>query len=262
MKEFYLTLISNSSIEIYPSNKASFFIVQLPRKIVLNGNWVVGLSELHFSYNFFNVTEKNNTFTFKNGTYTSTRSIPVGFYNSVSDILNSVLKQTKDLGDWLQFDSATNRIRVKWTDTIKNPHPLSDDKTNELRSFIFHARLALQLGFIPDENLLNDEVSPYVGNVYFGVPEQMFIYCDLVEPQLVGFESSQVLKIVNSTQKELKFGSSVFNDFQKIHYIPVMRKEFEKVEIEIRDITGEFFPFRHGVSTVKLHFMEIKNESE
>lgn len=262
MKEFYLSLLSNSSLDIYPLSKTSKFTVQLPRKIILNENWVVGLSEIHYSYNFFNVSENNNSFTYSNGTYSTTYTIPIGVYNSVSDILNIVLSKTKELGDWLSYDSITNRIRVQRTDAITDPHPHSFDKSNESRSIMFHGRLAIQLGFIPGVDVLSYDWSPYVGNIYFGIPDQMFIYCDLVEPQLIGYESSQVIKIVNTTEKEEKFGSSCFRSFQKIHYIPVMRKEFEKVEIEIKDITGEDFQFRHGVSTIKLHFKEIKNKVE
>lgn len=260
MKDFYVTLISNSSSNIYNWNKASSFIVQLPRKISLNKTWVVGLAEIQFSYNFFNVSENNNSFTYTNGTFTTTRNIETGFYNSVSDILKEVLKETKDIGDWIEFDTATNRVRIKATEALLNPHPLSDDKTNDFRSIKFHGRLALQLGFIPDGNVLQYLLSPYIGNVYLGIPDQMFVYCDIVEPQLIGYESSQVIKIVNTTEKEHRFGHSCFRGFQKIHYIPVMRKEFDSIGIELRDITGEQFPFRHGISTVKLHFKEDKGE--
>lgn len=269
MNDFYITLLSNSSSDIYKWNKASSFVVQLPRKISLKENWMVGLAELHFPYNFFNVSENNNSFTYTNGTYTTTRTIQTGFYNNVSALINEVLRQSNDIGDWLQFHSATNRVRVKWTDAIKNIHPLSDDKRNDFRSIKFHGRLALQLGFAPEANILQydlapskgNELSPYVGNLDYGIPDQMFIYCDIVEPQLIGYESSQIIKIVNTTEKEVKFGSSCFRGFQKIHYIPVMRKEFDRVEIEIRDVIGEHFPFRHGISTVKLHFKEIKRET-
>lgn len=41
-----------------------------------------------------------------------------------------------------------------------------------------------------------------------------------------------------------------------------MRKEFDRIEIDIRDITGEYFPFCHGISTVKLHFKDDRRETE
>lgn len=259
MNNFYLTLPSNSSHNIYRSNKAASFSVHLPHKITLTENWVVGLAELQYSFNFFNVSEGENTFTYKSGTYSSTRHIREGNYNSVTDIIKAVLKKTTDLGDWLELDSATNRVIVKSTVEIDLPNPLTDDKANTRRGFEFHGRLALQLGFTPDTNILTTDLSPFVGNTYVGIPEHMFVYSDIIEPQLVGYEASQVLKIINTTDKEVKFGTSCYHGFIKIHYIPILKKEFDKIQIEIRDITGKLFSFRHGIAIAKLHFKEVKN---
>lgn len=268
MKQFYVTLISNSSLDIYPGNKPSSFVVQLPHKIVLNEDWVVGLAEIQYPYNFYNVTENNNSFTcdfetnsvysFTNGKYSTVRNIIVGSYRSVGELVKAILYQTPDLGDWIEFDNSTNRVRIKVTNEIKSSHPLSQnfesDDINQMRSIQFHGRLALQLGFIPDTNVLTHEFSPYGGNVCFGVPDRIFVYCDLIEPQLIGYESTQVIKIINSTERESEFGTSCYREFQKIHYVPLLKKVFDRVEIDLRDITGEYFPFRHGISSVKLHF--------
>lgn len=253
MNDFYLTLISNSTSELYPSNITSSFMVQLPRKIVLNEEFVVGLAEIQFPYNFFNITQNNNLFTFVSDSHKYNGSISPGFYNSVSDIIDEVLNQTRaDLGDWLRVDRVTNRTEVIKTEKLvaRLSH------SNSLNYFHFHGRLATQLGFAPDTNVFKYELSPYVGNIYFGVPEQLFVYCDLVEPQMIGYESSQILKIVNTTNSEHKFGTPCHRAFQKIHYIPVMKKEFESVEINLRDIAGQLFPFCHGVVLIKLHFKE------
>lgn len=255
MKEFYVTLISNSSLEVYPYNKASAFIVQLPQKIILNDNWVVGLAEIQYSYNFFNVSESNNTLTYTKGSEVSIRSIEIGFYKSISDIIIAVRKATSELGDWIKIDSITNRI------IINTKEVYSDEKeSTSNRSIKFHGLLALQLGFAPDTNVLNYDISPYVGNTYFGIPDEIFVYCDLIEPQLVGYQSSQVLKIVNTGDKRTTFGTSCFRGFQNLHYVPLLKKDFDKVEIELRDITGQYIPFRHGITRIKLHFKEVKKD--
>lgn len=261
MNEFYLTLFSNSAIDIYPSNTTSSFIVNLPQKIILSEGAVVGLAEIQFPYNLFNVTENNNTFSLVHGDFAYDGSIATGFYNSQKDIVEEVLKETKDhFGDWITIDERTNRTKVIKTDKYKSPHPKSITKFQSGR-LSFHGRLATQLGFAPDENVFEYENSPYVGNSYFGISEQMLVYCDLIEPQMFGFEKSQVIKVVNTTEKEIKFGTPCYRGYQKIHYIPLLRKEFETIEINIRDITGGFFPFLHGIVMVKLHFKQkLRNE--
>lgn len=269
MKEHYITLLSNSSLNLYPNNKTGSFKVQLPRKITLSEKCVVGLAEIQFPYNFYNVTLENNLFTFFNGKQRITDGIHLGFYNNVYELVEAVLQKTrKYYGNWLVYDNLTNRIKVVWTDeAIKafTPPKIIENKAETVsvdiynkidKSFLFHGRLATQLGFIPDEDVFEYVKSPSVGNVYFGIPDQMFIYCDIVEPQIIGLESCQVIKIVNTTNSEVKFGTPCHRDFHRLHYIPVLKKEFDGVEIHIRDITGELFPFRHGVVSVKLHFKD------
>lgn len=47
--EFYLTLLSNSSMNYFPNNTLAHFQTKLPRKITLASNWVVGLAEISFN---------------------------------------------------------------------------------------------------------------------------------------------------------------------------------------------------------------------
>lgn len=258
MKDFYLTLISNSQYDLNPSNTSSLFMVQLPRKITLNEGYLVGLAEIQFPYNFFNVTENNNnTYTCVLGDRKFKGSVTPGFYKTVNDIIDEVLVKTREnLGEWLEIDCKTNRIKIIRTPQIEASQNYSLELEKHSISFAFHGRLATQLGFPPDKNVFKYELSPFVGNVCFGIPEQMMVYCDLIEPQLIGYDSSQIIKIINTTEVESKFGTPCHRSFHKIHYVPVLKKEFDSVEINIRDITGELFPFRHGIVMVKLHFKD------
>lgn len=117
----------------------------------------------------------------------------------------------------------------------------------------------MQLGFAPEDNILNFERSNNVGNIYFGVPDQMLIYTDIIEPVFVGHEKAQVIKIVNTGggSSTWSFGDVCNTEFQRMHYVPVLKKDFEAISVDIRDCTGSYMPFRHGVSTIKLHFKKI-----
>lgn len=88
MKEFYLTLISNSS------NNISSFTVQFPHKIVVGEGSLVGLAEVQYSYNFFNITENNSSFKYVCNDFIYDGSIRVGFYKSVDKIVKEITKQT------------------------------------------------------------------------------------------------------------------------------------------------------------------------
>lgn len=263
---FFLTLMSNSSLNYYTENRTSEFTVHLPQKIQLTGEWAVALAELHYPYNFFNVAENENKIyaefnikTLKSGG-DSNKAIQIrhrklrispGFYRSIDCILKAVNRELSHCTgcDVLSLNELDGR-------TVVNLDKCQDAN---LKSIIFSPRLAMQLGFSPEDNILNFNLSNNVGNIYFGIPDQMLIYTDVIESVLVGHEKAQVIKIVNTAgkSKSCAFGDVHTIEFQRMHYIPVMKKDFESISVDIRDCTGSHMPFRHGVSTVKLHFKRL-----
>lgn len=258
---FFLTLMSNSSLNYYSDNKTSGFTVHLPQKIQLTGQWVAALAELHYPYNFFNVVDGENRIflEFDNENQLEGANeiekmrheeyfISPGFYKTIDHILKAVNERLSNiLGcDILFLNGLDGRTVVNRVDL---------HETN-LHSITFSPKLAMQLGFNPNDNILEFNLSDNVGNIYFGIPDQMLIYADVIEPVLVGHEKAQIIKIVNTAggAKSCAFGEVHTMEFQRMHYIPVMKKDFESISIDIRDCTGSYMPFRHGVSTVKLHF--------
>src|SRR5437868_7690927 len=65
MKEFYLTLPSNSSMGVFSNNTAAQYITKLSRTIELNDDkWEVGLVEIIFPLSFHNIRRGRNKFVF------------------------------------------------------------------------------------------------------------------------------------------------------------------------------------------------------
>lgn len=103
MKEFFVTLLSNSSMNYFPDNKTSSFTVQLAEKITLTGSWSVGVAEIHYNYNFFNVTPNNNRIVAVKESNSSENSIEQhhtvditpGYYGSVADLMDTVNNTVK-----------------------------------------------------------------------------------------------------------------------------------------------------------------------
>lgn len=273
MNDFFVTLLSNSSMDYFPTNKTSLFTVQLAEKITLNGSWSVSVAEIHHNYNFFNVTHDNNGVkAVKKSSELSEVSIhlsddmcgtskyqrPVqdlvstvdttpGYYNSVSDLVETVNLQMINhrmiAVPFISIDEINNRTIVN----KKNVH-------KSLESISFIGRLAMQLGFEPGEIVLAHTLSLHIGNTFFGVPDQMLIYTDIIEPTYIGHEKAYVLKIINTNVHTYKFGDTCYKEYTHIHYIRVQKREFESVSVDMRDYTGAFIPFQHGVLTIKLHF--------
>lgn len=285
MKDFFVTLMSNSSLNYFPGNKASSFTVILPEKIILTEKWSVALAEIHYNYNLFNVTSDNNSIILKipseieeeevydefgnivetlpnsnhnetgyfedNDEHVFIRKIEPGYYDNVSDLIIAV-------NDEIRKVSNQNEKAVLSINKLNNRTAISQGCI--FSSIVFKGRLAMQLGFEPESNILECLISPYIGNIFYGIPDQMLVYSDIIQPSIVGHEKSYVLKIVNTEARCVRFGDSCYTEFHNLHYIPIQKRELNTITIDIRDYNGNLMPFRHGVLTVKLHFHKNQDE--
>ena len=63
MKDFYLTLLSDSSLHMYPDNKQNSFTVKLDHPIQIEKElWEVALVEMITPSQILNISEENNYF--------------------------------------------------------------------------------------------------------------------------------------------------------------------------------------------------------
>ena len=60
MEPFYVTLPSNSSMDYYPDNKIGQWRTKLPKALAFPENWEMGLCELMFPANWYNVVKGGN----------------------------------------------------------------------------------------------------------------------------------------------------------------------------------------------------------
>ena len=79
----------------------------------------------------------------------------------------------------------------------------------------------------------------------------LFVYCDVVEPTVVGYFKVPLLRTVNIDGIE---GLTVNRIYQNIQYVPLHRKQFDTIEIDIRDEVGRKAPFECRKVIVTLHF--------
>lgn len=118
--------------------------------------------------------------------------------------------------------------------------------------------LCLQIGFVPDTNLCLTRESRHPANVLLGLPFQLMVYCDIIEPQIIADVFAKVLRIAVIENRKYLYGSQQLQMFSPPHYVPVLKREFESIEIDIRTHTGEKVPFLFGTVSIKLHFKKIK----
>ena len=64
----------------------------------------------------------------------------------------------------------------------------------------------------------------------------LYVYCNLIEPWLVGDSRAPLLRIVPI---EGHGGQMITKTYQHIHYLPLLQKHFRTIEIDIKKDIGE-----------------------
>ena len=231
---FYITLISDSSLSFFP-HKISQFTTQLPNPINLNGEWEMALVDFIYPHTWYNVRKDNNVFGFDLGDgKIEGRRVPPGCYETIPDLIKGMTLASHKNKIEFSYHPVTKRVKIK---------------TDKKSKVILHKGLAELLGFEPGEYNGFHE-SPFVADPKLSFPV-MYVYCDLVEPQIVGDVQAPLLKIVSVEGSD---GEIVNAHYSRPFYLPVIRQHFQTIQIDLRLHSGDLVPFERGKVFITLHF--------
>jgi hypothetical protein len=258
----------------YKDNKTSHFTVKLPKTLTLDGKWTVALAEAHYQSTFLNVSEGNNTFFFKwdsNDIDSQKCTIEVKNYNSLSELIKTINECINKF--MLKYIKKLKYIplRIQAIDLEANPEKefLSIDLNkkvvvvntlckNAISELYFQNRLALILGYEPNVDVISmNENQIKKPHISYGIPDEMMVYCDIIEPQIIAHAMAKIIRIV-SISKDTMFGETCHKEYQRLQYIPLLKKEFETISIDLRDKTGAYLPFDYGTVLIVLHFVKVE----
>ena len=265
MDHFYITLPSNSSEEVYGKQPLSSFKTRLAKGLQLNvDEWEVGLAEVIYPHTWNNVGDgiftikllENNEWVWKEV------EIPPAMYETPDLLVKTMDDQTKKClgkaqGDKIYFMyNSLLRKFVAHVDAgymVRFPKALAitlglGDKVTTLRQ----STNQNQPDRIPSRKVYSDDkiVGDFVMDLNRGL-HTFFVYCDIVEYQLVGDANVPLLRAVPVSGKN---GEVVVNSFDNIHYVGLGRSTFQEIHVHISDDTGKRVPFQQGRVIVKLHF--------
>ena len=239
---FYLTLPSNASLNEFPNNKTTSYRVKLPQSIDLEGVWEVGLYSISYPNTWYTLQKGVDTHLFYgDGTGLFQQAImDYGYYQSMPELIKAANKAlSRNVSDniKLTYNALTGKVTVQ----IKNGFQFAAMKP-----------LSIILGFGGKDVMLKKTTeSPYVADLT--AVSTIYVYCDIVQPQIVGDKSAQLLK---SIPAEGTFGDIITKTFTNIQYVPIQKKLFEDVEILLRSDTGDPVPFERGKVVTTLHFRQ------
>ncbi|KAG8231304.1 hypothetical protein J437_LFUL006960 [Ladona fulva] len=175
--------------------------------------------------------------------------IPSGHYESIGEVVIAVNKvlSSADLEEKIVMFLDTNR-RVAIHSGTKTSLHVSN-------------LLVLQLEFEPGIYLVRQCKSSVNPSYHCGI-HLKYVYCDIVEQQLIGDVVSPLLRIVSYNASVSHFGQDVVHILSRPFYLPVMKREFETIEVDLRTHSGEPLPFIYGTSVIILHFRRSNAKSE
>lgn len=235
-------------MKIFPDNVVSHFRVKLRRPLDLQGEYEVALAEITYPTLWENVDSKHSRLAV-NTDGESWREIGVtpGYYAdnlTLIQMMETMLKDViSDSGTIIHYDHRQRRVSLN----------IPENTSIQLYDGIAHI-----FGYPSAIKLDGARLyhPPGTMDVNHGL-YNLFIYCDVVSPQLVGDTETPLLSTVSFDAYRAEERPEVTTRiFQTPHYVPVNRPSTDTILIDIRDSTGERIPFLVGKVIIKLHFRQ------
>ncbi|MCP4473330.1 MAG: hypothetical protein GY821_01905 [Gammaproteobacteria bacterium] len=268
MSDFYVTLPSNTKVA---GNKTSHYRCPLAHPIELEGQWQVGLASIQYPPIWENVMGGEWVeFNLRKPTLQMVRiHIPRGKYDSVEMLVEMINTHINKYWDKEEENAITEHDIAKVSVARECVKFVYASELNKVKVRIaayygnhlkFSDKMQSMLGFAPEivtrtGGGLREIIATNPPNFDDSLAS-MYVYTDIIESQFVGDVLVPLLKIVpvqNSAD------GVVCVEYPNIHYVNVLHRKFDSVEMGIKTDTGVLFPFISGKLIVKLHFRKNKN---
>ena len=255
--EFYVTLPSNASLDVYPNNTLTKYTVRLPRTLYMKEGYEVALAEIMYPVLWLTL-KRSIDYTIKvlNVKEETVEEVylPKSHYHSANDLvraINHTLRkyfESKDLDRQTVVLDLTNFSEMI---TFKANYGYGVEFSFELQDILGFSRNTLLTEFHDGEGVYEIEAQfPCNLNKSF---HAMYVYCNICKPQIVGDIYAPLLRTVAVKGKR---NDHIALLYTSPHYIPLGLREISEVEIDIRDDTGHKVPFTSGKVVCKLHFRQ------
>jgi hypothetical protein len=199
--------------------------------------------------------------------------VPTGYYDTIFDLLAAIEYGKEDFITKNIQNEASEKIKNEDFDGVLDDFHIGDITTGfiikfdqtlqrvicnrdpkKIKCLELSNKLQYMLGFENSGIYEETETAKYIHDLRGGF-YSLFVYCSLVEPQIVGNVTAPLLRNVHI---EGKNGDIVEKIFTTPHYVPVNSKEVNHIEIDIKDDNNQSIPFQFGKTVVKLHFRKKK----
>lgn len=244
MSGFYLTLPHNAGGGHFTNNTRGNYTVKLPHEIRLSDRWEVGMSELHYTHSWKNFIGGRVTLNDNGKSYKF--KVPSGFYEDERRLVNKISDLIKYWLTGNELEKTEAKIHLEYDDITRCV--VINIKKDEFMLLEFNQQLADALG-VPTQLTRTYEshkpVSLTEGLTTF------YVYCNILEYGIVGNTLAPLLRLVNVQGKD---NETVLEKYDMPQYKPLLKHNFDTVEIDIKSDRNETVAFDFGKVIVTLHF--------
>lgn len=286
MTHFYLTLPSNSSLDTHPENTLTHYVTKLQIPVSLTGTWEVALEEISIPKSWFRIPRAKGTWAIERDSWHELNrnekgerfvrkcKLPQGGeFANIVDLIDAMNRITHDDINSMELKVYTNLspsgVRIVKLDPVNIPRFTYDESTRRVRASIPYGykirmseTLLAILGFQKNQ-LINHSFrgvsnvdARFASDMEAGI-HHLYVYCDVVESVPVGDTLAPLLRIVETRNPT---GGIINEIFNPPRYLPVQKKNFDTIAIDIRTDFGENVPFESGKVVLTLHFRRSASE--
>ena len=270
-QNFTINLVSNASMNVFPTNTMARFTTLLPNKVELTGDWEVALLEVSWPGKVKNITNASFTISrFDNANRPlrpeHNQTIPAGFYPTVDTLLTKLFKTIYEHGEYdnipvsWKVDPVSEKLEVSFTGQAPEDQFWilfkSDDLSNTLGvtdAICGTVESQRQKGFASLGTFPVD---------LQGGRHTMFIYCDLVQNEILGDSQAALLRVIPLQQNVASTGATCYRTFDKMQWKRLNKSNFQSITISLCDESGQLMPFVSiGRTNITLSFRRRKKTS-
>ena len=278
---FYIHLPSDSSLDVFPDNTISRFTTKLAKPVDLDGPYEVGLSEIIYPTNYYNIDNRSKTYKFWIRCITKTvnpetqeevsveenrkkRLLRSGNYRNLDEFLTSFHKQINDVLVENNLPASSVRF-VKEDDdgkimlVVNRPR---DRTSMDGLYFMMSPQLSSRLGYedqIISTSLFETHRCSSKNNFELNMGKNlMYVYSDIISHCLVGDVSAPLLRASNLPVSTVT--GAIHLSFPDVHYKPVQKSQFDTIDIHINSDEGLNMSFLSGKVLVTLHFRRLSSK--
>ena len=186
-----------------------------------------------------------------------------GFYSNIDELIRDI-----NIATYNAFLPPSDYD----SDERTTPAPNFYYKKSEKRVYVmlevgmiitFPPALESILGFSPQQNpLVNNAIHPraYKGDLACDLEagiHALYVYGDLLHFSFVGDIKAPLLRVVNSGGET---GEVITRYYERPRYVPLQKKNFDSIQILIRDDLGQKIQFESGKVLVTLHFRRTQSQ--